>query len=76
MTEMAEKKGKLKLTVEVEVNEELMDLAKDTISKMPMRMQEMWKGGHGKERVRAPAYSSVSSLIFPTLIFSYALRLC
>ena len=44
MTEMAEKKGKLKLTVEVEVNEELMDLVKDAISKMPMRMQEMWKG--------------------------------
>jgi hypothetical protein len=44
MTEMTEKKGKLKLTVEVEVNEELMDLAKDAMSKMPMRMQEMWKG--------------------------------
>ena len=43
MTEMADKKGKLKLTVEVEVNEELMDLAKDAITKMPMRMQEMWK---------------------------------
>ena len=31
MTEMAEKKGKLKITLEVEVNEELMDLAKDAI---------------------------------------------
>jgi hypothetical protein len=49
MTEMAEKKGKLKLTVEVEVNEELMDLAKDAISKMPIRMQEMWKM-HGSEK--------------------------
>jgi hypothetical protein len=51
MTEMMEKKGKLKLTVEVEVNEELMNLAKDAISKMPMRMQEMWKmhGGEKKE---------------------------
>jgi hypothetical protein len=49
MTEMAEKKGKLKLTVEVEVNEELMDLAKDTIAKMPMRMQEMWKQGNAKK---------------------------
>jgi hypothetical protein len=49
MTEMAEKKGKLKVTIEVEVNEELMDLAKDAISKMPMRMQEMWKG-HGGEK--------------------------
>ena len=49
MTEMAEKKGKLKITIEVEVNEELIDLAKDAISKMPMRMQEMWKG-HGGEK--------------------------
>ena len=49
MTEMAEKKGKLKITVEVEVNEELLDLAKDAMAKMPMRMQEMWKG-HGGEK--------------------------
>ncbi len=49
MTEMAEKKGKLKITVEVEVNEQLLDLAKDAISKMPMRMQEMWRG-HGGEK--------------------------
>ncbi len=49
MTEMAEKKGKLKLTVEVEINQELMDLAKDAIEKMPMRMQEMWKG-HGEKK--------------------------
>jgi hypothetical protein len=50
MTEMAEKKGKLKITVEVEVNQELLDLAKDAMSKMPMRMQEMWRGrGEKKE---------------------------
>jgi hypothetical protein len=49
MTEMAEKKGKLKVTVEFEVNQELMDLAKDAMSKMPMRMQEMWRG-HGGEK--------------------------
>jgi hypothetical protein len=49
MTEMAEKKGKLKVTIEVEVNGDLMDLAKDAISKMPMRMQDMWKG-HGGEK--------------------------
>jgi hypothetical protein len=49
MTEMAEKKGKLKITVELEVNEQLMDLAKDAMAKMPMRMQEMWKG-HGGEK--------------------------
>ncbi len=49
MTEMADKKGKLKLTVEVEVNEELMDLAKDAITKMPLRMQEMWKQSGAKK---------------------------
>ena len=43
------KSGKLKITVEVEVNEQLMDLAKDTIEKMPMRMQEMWKM-HGEKK--------------------------
>jgi hypothetical protein len=49
MTEVMKKAGKLKVTIEVEVNEELMDLAKDAMSKMPMRMQEMWKG-HGGEK--------------------------
>jgi hypothetical protein len=49
MTEMGEKKGKLKITIEVEVNDELMDLAKDAMSKMPMRMQEMWRG-HGEKK--------------------------
>ena len=51
MTEMKEKQGKLKVTIEVEVNEDLMELAKDAMSKMPMRMQEMWKmhGGEKKE---------------------------
>jgi len=52
MTEMAEKKGKLKVTIEVELNEELLDLAKTAMEKMPMRMQEMWKmhgGGEKKE---------------------------
>jgi hypothetical protein len=50
MTEMPEKKGKLKITIEVEVNEEMMDLAKDAIEKMPMRMQEMWKGRGGEKK--------------------------
>ena len=49
MTEMAEKKGKMKVTIEVEVNQEMMDLAKDAMSKMPMRMQDMWKG-HGEKK--------------------------
>jgi len=49
MTEMTEKKGKLKVTIEVEVNAELLDLAKNAVEKMPMRMQEMWKMHGGKE---------------------------
>jgi hypothetical protein len=49
MTEMPEKKGKMKITIEVEVNEEMMDLAKDAIEKMPMRMPEMWRG-HGEKK--------------------------
>jgi hypothetical protein len=50
MTEMPEKKGKMKVTIEVEVNEQLLDLAKDAMSKMPMRMQEMWKGHAGEKK--------------------------
>ena len=38
-----EKKGRMKVTIEVEVNEELMDLMKDAISKMRLKMPEMWK---------------------------------
>ena len=51
MTEMSEKKGKLKITIELKVNEELLGLAKEAMEKMPMRMQEMWKmhGGEKKE---------------------------
>lgn len=40
---MAEKKGHLKLTLEVEVNEELMDLAKEAISKASSRLPEMMR---------------------------------
>lgn len=50
MTETAEKKGKMKLTVEVEVNEKLMDLAKDTMSKMSTKFPEMMKRSGGQER--------------------------
>jgi hypothetical protein len=45
-----EKKGKLKVTIEVEVNAELMDLAKEAMEKMPMRMQEMWRGGNKENK--------------------------
>ena len=68
MTEMAEKKGKLKVTVEVEVNEELMDFAKDAISKMPMRMQEMWKGQAAKRKNKP---SSSTLLFFPLFLKSF-----
>jgi ribosomal protein L16/L10AE len=44
MTEMT-KSGKMKLTVEVEVNEELMDVMKDAISKASSKLPEMMKRG-------------------------------
>ena len=51
MTEMMpDKKGKLKLTLEIEVNEELMDLAKDAMEKMPKTVQGMMKKGSGEEK--------------------------
>ena len=50
MTEMPGKKGKLKVTVEVEVNEELMDLAKDAMSKMGSKIPEMMKRGTSSEK--------------------------
>ena len=73
MTEMQEKKGKLKMTIEVEVNEELMDLAKDAMEKMPMRMQEMWKmhgGAKRKSKLANPRICQVSfiSLFLKTKI--------
>lgn len=45
MTEMYEKKGKLKVTVELEVNEELMSVVKDAMSKASMKIPEMMKRG-------------------------------
>jgi ribosomal protein L16/L10AE len=44
MTEMT-KSGKMKLTIEVEVNEELMDVVKDAISKASSKLPEMMKRG-------------------------------
>jgi hypothetical protein len=49
MTEMAEKKGRLKLTVELEVNEELMDTVKDAISKASTKLPEMMRRGGSQE---------------------------
>lgn len=44
MTEQT-KSGKMKLTIEVEVNEELMDVMKDAISKASSKLPEMMKRG-------------------------------
>jgi ribosomal protein L16/L10AE len=44
MTETT-KSGKMKLTIEVEVNEELMDVVKDAISKASSKLPEMMKRG-------------------------------
>ncbi len=50
MTEMPEKKGRLKVTVELEVNEELMHLAKETMSKMSTKIPEMMKHGGAENK--------------------------
>jgi len=49
MTEMSDKKGKLKVTIEVEVNEELMELAKESMSKMSLKLPEMMRGHSEKK---------------------------
>jgi len=38
-----EKKGRFKVTIEVEVNEELMGIMKEAISKMPWKIPEVMK---------------------------------
>jgi hypothetical protein len=38
-----DKKGRLKVTIEVEVNEALMDAMKDAMSKMHWKMPEIMK---------------------------------
>jgi len=38
-----EKKGRFKVEIEVEVNEELMDLMKEAMSKMRWKMPEIMK---------------------------------
>ena len=45
MTEMA-KSGKLKLTIELEANEELMNIVKEGLTKVPEMMK---KGGEVKQ---------------------------
>jgi hypothetical protein len=43
-----DKKGRLKVTLEVEVNEELMAAMKEAMSKMHWKMPEMMKRGEEK----------------------------
>jgi hypothetical protein len=43
-----EKKGHMKVTIEVEINEGLMDAMKDAMSKMHWKMPEMMKRGEEK----------------------------
>jgi len=43
MSDMAEKKGKLKVTVELEVNEELMAVVKDALSKASTKIPELMR---------------------------------
>jgi len=50
MTEVSDKKGKMKITVELEVNEELMDVVKDAMSKASAKIPEMMRrGGENKQ---------------------------
>jgi hypothetical protein len=50
MSDMAEKKGKMKVTVELEVNEELMSVVKDAMSKASTKIPEMMRrGGENKQ---------------------------
>jgi hypothetical protein len=50
MSDMAEKKGKLKVTVELEVNEELMAVVKDAMSKASTKIPEMMRhSGENKQ---------------------------
>ncbi len=44
-----EKKGKMKVTFEMEINEELMDVLKEGMTKMHWKMPEMMKRGEEKE---------------------------
>jgi ribosomal protein L16/L10AE len=50
MTEVSDKKGKMKITLELEVNEELMDVVKDAMSKASAKIPEMMRrGGENKQ---------------------------
>jgi ribosomal protein L16/L10AE len=48
-TMMGEKSGKLKVTVELEVNDELMGVVKEAISKAGSKLPDMMRGGSEKK---------------------------
>ncbi len=48
-TMMSEKSGKLKVTIELEVNDELMGVVKEAISKAGSKLPEMMRGGAEKK---------------------------
>ncbi len=45
MTEDMGKKGKMKVTIEVEINEELMGMAKEAMANMSQHLPEMIRRG-------------------------------
>jgi ribosomal protein L16/L10AE len=49
-TMMGEKSGKLKVTVELEVNDELMGVVKEAISKAGSKLPEMMRGGGAEKK--------------------------
>lgn len=53
-----EKKGRVKLTLEVEINEPLMDAIKEMATKMP----DVWR--HAREREKANVTISPSQILF------------
>lgn len=48
-TAMPQKSGKLKMTIELEVNDELMDVVKEAMSKAGSKIPEMIRSGEKKE---------------------------
>ena len=51
-TMMPQKSGKLKVTIELEVNDELMGVVKEAMSKAGSKIPEMMRGGSRKERIK------------------------
>jgi ribosomal protein L16/L10AE len=48
-TMMPAKSGKLKMTIELEVNDELMDVVKEAMSKASTKIPEMMRSSEKKE---------------------------